>query len=283
MHASRRRPVAVPRIRSVIAAPSSAMAASTRATAGRCAPQPAERGSGQRRGTRQQAAAAATDPQTEDQPREGRRLHCRDGATAATDAKVAPSRRRPRRGRRGRQRPDDHQMASSGTATSGRARWRPRDAPMRSMARVWPCASRERQWYTTGCPPLYSRRAVNDRPPAVMSRSAFLGATDGLIRHGVRLVADARLGPVPRVAAGVGPAARARVGADGPLPPRLAERGPGQRAAGLAARRGRRAASCRDRQRQAGRPAYDEGRRRASGLASTLRRPVRPEHAGEAR
>jgi hypothetical protein len=36
----------------------------------------------------------------------------------------------------------------------------------------------------------YTRRAVNDRPPAVMSRRDFLEATDALVRDGDELVAD---------------------------------------------------------------------------------------------
>ena len=127
-------------------------------------------------------------------------------------------------------------------------------AAMRSMGRVWSSLA-PRQWYERS--PLYSG-SVYERPPAVMSRSAFLEATDELIATGEGLVVSPDWDR-SEVAAGVRPAPRAGLGPDGPLSPGVAERGPRQRAARVLAGRSRHATiHCGGRERQAGRPAYDE-------------------------
>ena len=146
---------------------------------------------------------------------------------------------------------------------------------------VWPRAERANGTNDAG----WHTRPMSTRPAPVMSRTAFLAATDELIAEGVRSDERARLGALPGLDPALGSAARVGVGTDGPLPPGMAQRRARQRAAGLrAGHRGHAPIHRRGRRREAGRPAYDEGRRRAAGMDPAVRRwRQRPRRTGEPR
>ena len=57
------------------------------------------------------------------------------------------------------------------------------------MSRVWAGIQRPGNGTNAPAVPTYTRRAVNDRPIAVMSRAAFLAATDDLVATGEAIVA----------------------------------------------------------------------------------------------
>ena len=85
---------------------------------------------------------------------------------------------------------------------------------------------------------------ARDRSPrAVMSRAAFLAATDGLVGTDEALLAPSRTGSIPRVAARVRSVARARLGPNGSVPPGVARCRSRQRAARIELDRKGRAAS----------------------------------------